>query len=100
MFVLNENVEFDRLGDESVLHLPSGASLALNETGTLVAQGIADGLPIHAIAQSLSERYGLDFEAASSDSMRFLRQLQECGAVLEDGSSRWTRSMSTGMRLG
>ena len=30
MFALNENVEFDRPGDESILHLPSDMSLALN----------------------------------------------------------------------
>lgn len=88
MFVLNENVEFDKLGDESVLHLPSGASLALNATGTLVVQGVVGGLCAQKIAQSLVERYKLDFETASGDIAQFMESLHGYGAIREDGSPR------------
>lgn len=83
VFVLNENAEFDRLGDESVLHLPSGASLALNATGTLVVQGVIGGLCVQKIAQSLVERYELDFETASGDIAQFVELLHGYGAIRE-----------------
>lgn len=88
VFVLNENVEFDRLGDESFLNLPSGASLALNVTGTLVAQGIIGGLCVQKIAQSLAERYGIGLETASGDIAQFMELLHGYGAIHEDGSPR------------
>ena len=91
MFVLNENVEFDRLGDEPFLHLSSGAPLALNVTGILVVQGIIGGLCVQKIAQFLVERCGLGLETASGDIAQFMELLHVCGAIREDGSPRCAR---------
>lgn len=83
MFMLSEDAEFDRLGCESILHLSSGSSLALNDSGTLIVQGVVDGLPAEAIARSLSNEYDLDADAAVADTCQFLDRLAELGAVCE-----------------
>lgn len=35
MFRLKKDAVFDRIGSESLVHLPSGGSFALNQTGTI-----------------------------------------------------------------
>ena len=68
-------------GELVLLSLDRAEYFGLNVTGTCVWTGIATGLPLSAIADTVSKQFDVDVERAGSDVLSLAQSLLDAGLV-------------------
>ena len=77
-----EALLWQQVGDQVVvLDADRSVYLAVNETGALIWQALADGCPTDQLTQILVERYGIDADRAAADVHRFVVDLDARGLL-------------------
>lgn len=84
---IKENYILQNIADKWVVINVDSASvdfnriLALNETGRLLWEKLADGARADALADALTQQFGADPATAKQDTDRFIRELKELGCM-------------------
>lgn len=85
MFELRKNVAFDQIGSESLVHLASGGSLALNRTGTIFLNAAIENNVEEAV-RKVSLDCCLSEEQIWLDASAFISEMLDKGVLIECGA--------------
>lgn len=82
MFRLEKGVVFDHIGNESLVHLPSGVSFALNQTGTIFLSAAIENNTEEAV-RKVSLDCHLPEEQIRLDAIDFIAAMASKGILSE-----------------